>query len=454
MRRSVVVAVVSLGSIALLQLPSSATRGSAPTTAPRLARSTASGRIFGPVTADRRRSNRNVTKRDGPQSETAVAVNPTDPDDILAASNDVDSQPSEPLYESTDGGGHWANSGIAIQVGCYDPWLDFNAAGDAFFVFECNANQQRYAYRIHGMTTWVTSIFPGALVGSFPDRDMIVVDSTPTSPYFNSVYIGYDDNGDDNAAYVLFSRDGTTKWKRSPKINDLSSTIGVNVSVAPDGTVYASWLDFLGQRLMIDRSTDGGRTWGTDRVVHTMNLETQGFFILIPPTPHRGIVPFPMSKAAPAGAPNAGRLYEAFEDTASPSSTDTNVYLTSSDDGGATWSTPTLINDDGGTAYQFFPTLAVAGGTIGVSFYDTRNDVTDHKTDQYFAVSTDGGATFGPNRKATTAQSDESGDGTDRLDYGDYEGLDAGPTGVFAEVWTDSRAGNLGEDMYFRKIRA
>jgi hypothetical protein len=102
--RSVVLTAASLGSIVLLQGPSSAARQAYLTTVPSFAPSATFGG-GGPVTIDGRRSNRNVTKRDGPQSEAAVAVDPTNANDILAASNDVAGPTSAPLYEGLDAGG-------------------------------------------------------------------------------------------------------------------------------------------------------------------------------------------------------------------------------------------------------------------------------------------------------------------------------------------------------------
>lgn len=393
--------------------------------------------------------NVNVTNKNGAQSETTVAVDPTNASHILTASNDLTTTMT--VYESTDAGRTWANAGLNLgSAFCYDPWLDFNAAGDAFVAYECS--DQRYAYRLQGTSTWVKTTFSSSLAGGFPDRDMIVLDTTSTSPFAGSAYIGYDDNAANNTAYLLYSRDGRTGWTRTPKINDTNApTIGVNAAVAPDGTVYASWLDFSNKRVMVDRSTDGGAHWSTDHVVANLRLNTTTFFDPIPPTPDRGIVAFPLTDVAPAGTAHAGRLYEAITDKGT-SGSDTNVYVEFSDDGGTTWSAESLVNDDGVAAYQFFPAISVAStGKVGVSFYDTRNDPTGKKTDQYISFS-GGGATWSANKRVTTAQSDESGNG-DANDYGDYEGLDAGPTGKFQVVWTDSRAGAQAEDMFTARVR-
>jgi hypothetical protein len=281
---------------------------------------------------------------------------------------------------------------------------------------------------------------------------MITSDDTPASPYHGSVYIGYTSDAT-NTAYVLYSRNGRTGWTRSTAINDGSSAIGVNVAVAPDGTVHATWLDWPRSRIMTDTSTDGGATWGTDHRVITLNTDTSNVFVLIPPQQDRGIVLMPFSEASPARTPHAGRLYVTYEDTSAPGGPDTNVYVTHSN-GGVNWSKPVQVNDDGLGAYQFFPAIAVApNGTVGLTFYDTRSDPLNHQTDQYFSFSVDGGRTWSANTKVTTAPSDETGP-HDPNQYGDYEGLAAGATGVFVDAWTDSRARDLNEDLYFAQVKA
>jgi hypothetical protein len=63
-------------------------------------------------------------------------------------------------------------------------------------------------------------------------------------------------------------------------------------------------------------------------------------------------------------------LYVSYEDGSAGLS---NVYLTASYDGGATWSSPIVVNDNGGPAEALQPNLNVApNGTVAVAFYDRR----------------------------------------------------------------------------------
>jgi hypothetical protein len=196
----------------------------------------------------------------------------------------------------------------------------------------------------------------------------------------------------------------------------------------------------------VDRSTDGGATWGTDHIVTNYRLNTTPFFVFIPPQPQRGILAFPFSDCAPAGTEFAGRLYVTYPDK-SPATNDTSVYLRWSDDGGVTWSAEVKVDNETVAAYQFHNNIAVGpDGTVAVSYYDTRQDFPNNeKTHRYIAFSADGGQTWN-NQRMSTRQSDESGPG-DGNDYGDYQGIDArGDVGFWGD-WTDSRPGTLVEDV-------
>ncbi len=387
--------------------------------------------------------NVNDSNKVGAQSETSVAVDPTNSLHVLTSANDLTSTAT--VYESFDGGLTFTDSHlITSSAFCYDTWLGFNSSGDSFVAYECS--DQRVAYRKAGQSAWTEILFTNA--GSFPDRDMLTVDNSSTSPFKGSVYIGYDDNGANNAPFLLFSRDGITNWTRSARIASGNPTIGVNAATAPDGTVYAAWEDYSGRKIRVAKSTDGGATWAANHVVTSYRLNTASFFVSIPPQNIRGIVPFPMTAVAQGGA-HAGRLYISYTDK-DPVNANTNIYVRFSDDGGTTWSAEAKVNDDTVNAYHFHHSIVVApNGNVGVAFYDTRRDATNKKTDRLFSISIDGGVSFRRNVKLTGVQSNETVAGVDGNQYGDYQGIAVDSLGTFRFSWTDSRnPGAQKEDLF------
>lgn len=132
-------------------------------------------------------------------------------------------------------------------------------------------------------------------------------------------------------------------------------------------------------------------------------------------------------------SPYQGRLYVSYVNrlpTGNNNPADnTDIYLATSDDGGVSWSTSRVVNDDfaltdgfsegmgGGSVGfpgatgsaagrpQFQPSIVVdqATGSMVMSWYDTRHDAARARVATYMTASIDGGSSFSPNVFANTA---------------------------------------------------
>src|SRR5438034_2215250 len=121
----------------------------------------------------------------------------------------------------------------------------------------------------------------------------------------------------------------------------------------------------------------------------------------------------------------------------------------SSDNNGATWSSPVRVNDDNTKNSQFLPKIALdpTSGNLAVVWYDSRNDlgaggpgdtdgVPNDDAQFWGAFSTNDGQTFTKNIQisAGTSNSHDSGNG---IDYGDYTGLSF-YGGIAHPAWADN----------------
>src|SRR5207237_6112251 len=102
----------------------------------------------------------------------------------------------------------------------------------------------------------------------------------------------------------------------------------------------------------------------------------------------------------PAIDPASGQLYVVWQDAGFTKGKFDEVALSTSTDGGTTWSTPIQVNTNTPSNQPgFTPSIHVnSAGIVGVTFYDFRNLTTQTKTlptDYWFVTSTDHGATFG-----------------------------------------------------------
>ncbi|MGI8807597.1 MAG: sialidase family protein [Acidimicrobiales bacterium] len=183
--------------------------------------------------------------------------------------------------------------------------------------------------------------------------------------------------------------------------------------------------------LVLTRSTDGGKTFVPGKEFESDILATRRFLPFLPELPQ-------------LAASDDGTLYATWADGRDG---DDDVFLRRSSDGGATWTDPVKVNDNGadGTA-QFLPKVDVGpGDRVSILFLDGRNDPQQKQLlDAYLATSTDGGTTFDNIRLSVTSFEEAIGPtfgdeyGTD---FGTRLGLAHGDGTLFAS-WVDTSAGS------------
>jgi hypothetical protein len=96
--------------------------------------------------------------------------------------------------------------------------------------------------------------------------------------------------------------------------------------------------------------------------------------------------------------PQSGRTYVVWSDERFSGGAHTDIAISDSSDRGVTWSPPRRVNQTPRAAAAFTPAVAVAAdGTVGVTYYDLRNDTRARATlgtDAFLARSSDGGASW------------------------------------------------------------
>jgi hypothetical protein len=215
-----------------------------------------------------------------------------------------------------------------------------------------------------------------------------------------------------------------------------NTTEGAVPVVGPHGEIYVAW---AGPKVInsqygifFDRSTNGGVTWLPDDIYVADQPGGWDF-------PIAGIYRcngMPITCCDISGGPYHGNIYINWVDEAS--TTDHDVKLSKSTNGGYNWSTPIRVNNDSPGKEQFFTWMTIdqRTGYLYIVFYDRRN-YTDNQTDVYLARSTDGGATF-----VNIKISESPFLPTSSTFFGDYNNITAA-NGSIRPIWTRLQGGQL-----------
>ncbi len=400
------------------------------------------------------------------QNETTIAINPTNPRNLVAGSITFETGAGEcAAYASTDRGKTWTHQVLPNAAGFLlagDPVVAFDRSGTAYFLC-MNLNRDgagnaiqhtQYVYRsTDGGQVWGAPVIAiGSAMANTDDKGHLAVDDHASSAFAGNVYVA---NTRLNTGKIRFARstDGGLSFLPDQPVNDADIGFPANIAVGVDGAVYVSWARELSGSpgdsvaIMLDKSTDGGATFGaltggTDHQIKAGGVVDDGE---VRAYPLRGNGS-PVLGTHPAD-PNV--VYAVWAQDP-PGTDDSDVVFSRSLDGGNTWLSPIRVNKDVNPAGEFFsqfwPTIAVdpTDGEIDVVWYSDVNDPnrTDATplVDLYFASSTDGGASFGPSVRVSPTSSSPQPSGF----FGDYIGIDA-LGGVAHPIWTDTTLGGQGD---------
>ncbi len=279
------------------------------------------------------------------------------------------------------------------------------------------------------------------------DKPWLFVDNT-SSQYQGNVYVSWtrftSERGASSGIGFVRSTDGGATWSQIQVIgqpNDANGFVqGSMIAVGPAGEVYIAYFDSRIPGIAVVKSTDGGQTFGQpvvalkDASVRFSRNLSGGFEINY----------FPSIAVDTSAGPNRGNVYVVMNTKPPDSRDESDIALVKSSDGGSNWSSPVRVNDDQTDTDQFQPSVAVASdGTVGVMWYDRRNDPTNNVLlDIYMAASKDGGNTFSRNRRVTNANwmLVPTPFNFRTAYHGDYNQMSAGELG-FVLNWADDRSG-------------
>lgn len=402
------------------------------------------------------------------QNEEQIVMNPTDTTNMVAVWRDFRLGYRQVTYAYTyDGGLTWEQDLFSEPQYIWDsdPGLTVDTAGNFYAVIlSYNSTLEPNGLFVYkstdGGATWsgpVTVI--NGVSGVFEDKELIACDRS-VGPYTDNLYVAW---ARFYNTQILISRssDGGNSFVDPVIVSDYNGVQWPVPAVGPNSEVYVAWVHYSPGSIRLDISTDGGQTFGSDITIQNTTFVSGNINGSIM------VFSFPALDVDITGGPNNGYMYVAYMDDA-PGFTDTDIFFTRSTNGGSTWSQKIRINDDpqNNGCDQFHPWLTVApDGSIIVVFLDRRLDSGNLLMDLYLTTSADGGMTWSTNERITTVSSDPTAGSwqktgnypvkceapfilADRAGLlGEYIGLTASSTDDIHPLWTDTRLGD--QDAFF-----
>lgn len=408
------------------------------------------------------------------QNEQQICINPTDPENLVACWRDFRlGYRQVAIGYSLNGGQAWTDFLLGGPLPWdSDPVLIVDPDGTFYFAvlnYQSGGQSRLIVHRsaTQGMT-WEGPFTAVISQGSdFEDKEWIALDWTG-GPRDGDLYLAWSRFNEVKIMCVSSADRGET-WSAPVRVSDSGFECQWPVPVVlANGNLLVAWDVYDEYVIAYDISTNGGATWGTDRV---LTYTTLGAGDMI----NGGITifPYPCLVVDQSGGARHGWLYCMYADIP-VGANGIDIWCLRSTDDGQTWSAPVRVNDDppGRESDQFHPWLTCdEQGVLTAIWYDRRDDPANYLWHIYTSRSLDGGVTWEPSVRVTTAASspadamaravagdgsasgpqEQTGGGIVPLEstraglIGEYSGV-AVRNGRIHPVWTDTRNGD--QDTY------
>ncbi|HET8752103.1 MAG TPA: sialidase family protein [Gaiellaceae bacterium] len=389
----------------------------------------------------------------GNEAEDAIAVNPTNPSNVVTMSTLPDVPAGLSVNVTSNGGHTWSHRVIGATADdplgpiCCDQQLAWDRFGNLWMTYLINNS---------GDVLVALSTDGGSSFTQVADIQTKFGDQPSIAAGPNSVWVSFTASpgtqieafGAPVSGLGQFGSFSAPEAVPSPGGNgDYGDT-----AVGPAGQVMVTY----------QKSTNGQGGSDIYTAVDSDGLGPAGFsagtlvahshvggFDFIPAQPDRSIDDEANLAWDRSGGAHNGRVYLVWTQETQGEKNDTDIMLQHSDDDGATWSPAVRVNDDHTSNSQYDPSIALdeATGTLALSWYDTRNDLgtggsgdTNGIPNDDFQIwatySSNGGTSFAPNFQVSRGTSNAV-DADTSFDVGDYTHA-AFVAGTFWPAWSDN----------------
>src|SRR5579875_25565 len=243
-----------------------------------------------------------------------------------------------------------------------------------------------------GGHTWGNPVVVNSSQGNL-DKDWIVCNNSPTSPYYGNCYDQWDTTPN-SLIQLSTSNDGGLSWGQPLSTQDNASGVGGQPLVQPDGTVIVPIDNVDANAVLSFISTDGGASWSSTITVASITAHTVA----------GNLRDAPLISAA---IDSSGMVYVVWQDCRFEESCSANDFVMTTSSDGINWSPVQLIPADplGAGIDHFLPGLGIDPLTSGstahlvLAYYYYPQANCNFSTCQLeigYTSSMDGGATWAP----------------------------------------------------------